>query len=126
MILETAQVLCTVCHIFGIKGVPYRATHTKHPCVLWTMESKMNFYWLVALGFFLSEEYTFRYKKVHKSRAVILWCQYNMPPNLPLTSFAQAMSEDYQNKNPVKAYRAYYLGEKRHLLVYAKSRGPPA
>lgn len=128
MILETAQILCSVCHIFGCKDVPYKATHKKHPCVIWAYQSRMNFFWLVALGLFLCEEYTFRYEKVHKSRDVIIWCHYNMPSTLPdnhLTQFAQAMPDDYRDKDPVKAYRAYYIGEKQRLLKYAKGRDPP-
>jgi len=33
MVLESAQMLCTVAHKQGIP-TPYRPTHTAHPCVL--------------------------------------------------------------------------------------------
>ena len=48
-------------------------------------------------------------------------------PNLPdtgLTPFAQAMPDQYRNKNAVKAYRDYYINEKSNLLIWTKRKTP--
>ena len=68
----------------------------------------------------MSEEYTRRYGRVHKSQAVIEWCA-----RLPIkfsdkeqTPFAQAMPQQYKNPCAVTAYRAYYHGEKAAFATW--------
>ena len=119
MILETAQMLCTVIASHG-HDTPYRPTHRKHPCTIWAGESQANWNWLVTHGLALCSEYTKRYGKVHKSERVIKWCR-DSNINLScvyLTPFAQAMPEEYKNECPVTAYRAYYRGEKAHFAKW--------
>ena len=119
MILESAQMLCTVAHTHGFDA-PYRATHKKHPCTLWAAKSKANWQWLIDHAMGLCAEYTKRYNKVHKSQQHVEWCQ-QLPIPLPaigLTTFAQAMPEQYKNPCVVKAYRAYYHGEKSHFATW--------
>jgi len=41
-----------------------------------------------------------------------------------MTPFAQAMPERYRHPNVVTAYRAYYLGEKRHLAKWTNRKVP--
>ena len=55
MILETAQLLCTISHEYGFDA-PYGSTHEKHPCTLWIKESKQNWIWLQQYGIHLCEE----------------------------------------------------------------------
>ena len=57
MILETAQMMCTVVAAHDIHP-PYRATHAKHPCTIWASESRTNWQWLTDYGLSLSAEYT--------------------------------------------------------------------
>lgn len=45
MILETAQILSTVCVQHHVSA-PYQATHPKHPCTLWAGEFLDNWFWL--------------------------------------------------------------------------------
>ena len=78
MILETAQILCTVRWKYGCQA-PYNPTHINHPCVKWASESKDNYLWLCRLGVFLCREYRERYNKQHKSTLVILDCMDNVP-----------------------------------------------
>ena len=120
MILETAQMLCTVARAQGLFQAPYRATHKKHPCTLWAGQSQGNWDWLVKHGIALCDEYTLRYHKRHKSRSVIEYCA-----NLQLefdtatrTPFAQAMPHQYKNECAVTAYRAYYHGEKAGFATW--------
>ena len=60
MILETAQMMCTVVASYGHE-TPYRATHAKHPCTIWAAQSRANWNWLVEHGMSLCDEYTKRY-----------------------------------------------------------------
>jgi hypothetical protein len=74
----------------------------------------------------LCEEYTQRYGKIHKSEAVIEWCDENRPelPNVPRTPFAQAMPDEYKNTDVVEAYRSYYRGEKRKFAKWKDGSVP--
>ena len=47
MILETNQMLSTCMRGGKDMIAPYRSTHAKHPCTLWTGESRQNWNWLV-------------------------------------------------------------------------------
>ncbi|MFU8806166.1 MAG: pyrimidine dimer DNA glycosylase/endonuclease V, partial [Bradymonadaceae bacterium] len=86
MVLETAQILCTVQHVSG-QAAPYKKTHAAHPCVRWVLESLANYRWLVELGLALAVEYTHRYGRRHKSHDVIEWCAAHEPalPQEPMT-----------------------------------------
>jgi|ERR1043165_322676 hypothetical protein len=66
MVLETAQLLSTAINVCGSGIGPYKTTHVNHPCSIWTRESVRNYTWLVWHFEALCEEYTKRYKKVHK------------------------------------------------------------
>ena len=124
MILETAQMLCTVAHHQGFNA-PYKVAHPKHPCTLWAGKSAANWQWLITHGLAMSKEYTRRYGKVHKSEEVIKWCA-RLPVGFTekgLTPFAQAMPPQYKNPCVVTAYRAYYHGEKAPFATW-KSEVP--
>ena len=125
MVLESAQMLCTVASLSNVQGAPYRETHKNHPCTIWARSSIQNWTWLLEHSFGLSAEYTYRYGKVHKSSAAILWASKNCPslPDTGLTPFAQAMPQQYKHADAVTAYRAYYIGEKSFARW---NRGRPA
>tara|TARA_B100001250_G_scaffold359928_1_gene337092 strand:+ start:332 stop:796 length:465 start_codon:yes stop_codon:yes gene_type:complete len=125
MIVETAQILCTVSHGLGYVEAPYRATHKNHPCTLWVAKSRENWNWLLEHGLEMCAEYTKRYGKIHKSQAVIEWCAKipNPPKWDKLTPFAQAMPVQYKDSNPVVAYRNYYKGEKSSFAKW-KTQSP--
>lgn len=126
MTLESAQMLCTVCHRYGVPA-PYRPAHPHHPCTLWAGESLSNWRWLRTLALALGREYTFRFGdgKLHRSAVV---AGSLLPPPVPergLTPFAQAMPERFRVPgDPVKAYRLYYAMEKREFAVWTRRRPP--
>lgn len=125
MVLETAQLLCSP---FEAPAVPYRRTHFNHPCTKWVRASLDNYLWLCDYGITLAEEYTFRYGRRHKSQDAVEWCSKHLP-NLSMdgiTQFAQAMPQRYKDRNPVKAYRNYYLGEKARFAKWERGRLAPA
>lgn len=125
MILESAQMLSTVCRKSGL-NIGYKPTHSHHPCTLWASDSLSNWIWLRHLTAYLNEEYKYRYNKTcnHKS--------YDLANTLPLpnisdvglTPFAQAMPDKYKQVNAVKAYRNYYKHEKADLLQWTNRSVP--
>ncbi len=126
MILETTQILSTVLSSKGLKA-PYKPTHINHPCVKWANASFSNFNWLYRLGIELCKEYTYRYGKIHKCEILlkeIIIPHPDMFYLLDLTPFTQAMPEQYKNEDPVKAYRNYYCGAKKHIMKYTKREIP--
>jgi hypothetical protein len=129
MPLETAQILCTACHLNGVKDVPYKETHKKHPCVKWAAESKENIEWLWTFGMALCEEYTHRYEKTHACEGKVFeWFSKKEPltafPKKRKTKHPMAMPEQYKSSDPVDSYRRYYREEKRRIAEWTK-RDPP-
>lgn len=127
MVLETAQMLCTVASRY-VDDVPYRPTHKNHPCTLWAGTSRANWEWTIQHGLALCAEYTFRYGKTHKSEVIIKWCSnLNLKfDQEQLTPYAQAMPDQYKCSDAVKAYRAYYIGEKQRFAKWQKQRLNPS
>lgn len=109
MILEAAQMLCTVNHKYGLK-TPYLPTHHNHPCTLWAGRSLENNLWLRELARCLEDErqYRFGHKVTHRSLTVIESLAVPELPKLGRTRFARAMPEEYLRSSSVQSYRAYY------------------
>ncbi len=127
MVVESAQILSTAHHLTNskYKDLLYKKTHEKHPCVLWVTESKENYVWLLEHLDELLKEYTYRYEKKHKTTEIKKVLE-NIPslPNTKLTSFAQAIPENYKEKNTIKAYRNYYKKEKSNFAKWSKRKKP--
>lgn len=128
MILESAQLLSSAHHLLcsDIGGI-YKLTHRNHPCAIWTRESSYNYEWLLELSFGLVSEYRQRYgNKEHKTETVLNTLR-QLPygiPDIGLTPFVQAMSENYQNEDAVSAYRSYYLSEKSNIAKWKHGNIP--
>jgi len=120
MIIETAQILCTVARFRGYMGAPYKSTHKNHPCTKWTAESGANWDWLVEHGLEMCTEYTKRYGKTHKTQEVIEWCKNipTKPEGNKMTPFKVVMPDKYKCNDPVKSYRDYYIGEKQKFAKW--------
>lgn len=108
---------------------PYMATHLNHPSTIWTRYSKETYSYMVELLKALCKEYTYRYNKVHKCESMVsLFERYASTIKFKNSGFIeplQAMPDEYKNsKSSVDAYRAYYNGEKRKMLVW-KNRDIP-
>lgn len=125
MILESAQMLCSA---FPQGDAPYKRTHFNHPCSKWIRESVENYEWLLNHAYALVGEYLSRYEKIHKSLDAIQWCDdhyHNLKlPDIGLTKFAQAMPEEYKNKDAVIAYKTYYANDKKRFAKW-KNRETP-
>jgi hypothetical protein len=125
MILESAQMLCTVHHKYMGKDadVPYKSTHKNHPSTVWAARSAENYEWLYKHFLALCHEYTLRYGKVHLSH-VKCRDKVNILPGgmlqTGLTEMPQCMPDEYKDKCSVQAYWNYYIGEK-HTVANQKT-----
>lgn len=126
MILESAQMLCAVCNEHGIK-TPYKTTHNKHPCTIWAGKSLANWRWLRDLALELNKEFKYRYERVTDHKSAVIVRNLNEPPiaDVGLTSFAQAMPEQYRRLNdPIQAYRNFYIAEKSSFATWKRRAKP--
>ena len=125
MILESAQMLSAALRLNGINQ-GYKVTHKNHPCTKWTRESLSNWKWLQNLATALNQEYKFRFDRQinHKSYDLIKTLPIPQIKDHGLTPFAQAMPNQYKNKNPITAYRDFYCSEKKNILFWTKRIKP--
>jgi hypothetical protein len=128
MILEHTQMLSTAIRVHSndtVDGV-YKQAHLNHPCSKWARETNKNFTWLCEMTEELFQEYTRRYGKQHKSYPIFQLCRNhaNLIPEGDMTSHPQAMPEEYKDKDPVKAYRTYYLKDKKEFSTWKLGNVP--
>jgi len=131
MILESAQMICTTHHLHPrIKQyyeIPYKCTHTFHPCTKWVRESLDNYLWLFELISSLNNEYKKRFNHVqnHKSFDAVKTLPLPNIKSIGLTPFAQAMPDEFkQTSNPCENYKLYYKLGKKDILKYNHSEMP--
>lgn len=124
MILETAQILSTVHHIYetdlAFTGDIYKPTHKNHPSTQWATKTNRNYEWLWELLYWLCKEYTHRYNKVHKVQQSGLLDDLHQIPNvIPQGLFfdpPMAMPDDCKViGDAIQAYRSYYIQYKNHI-----------
>lgn len=138
MITEHTQILCTaywfynLSYIFPLKNLKTKEqkriykqqtnlfipTHINHPCNIWARESFSNYQYLYRLNQCLHNEWKYRFNHTpeenHKSYLTMLRIPQDFNFNdKGLTQFTQAMPEQYRNADTVKAYRSYYINEKK-------------
>lgn len=127
MILETAQMLSVthwLCTNNPNKNL-YKRTKAfaNHPCTKWIRQSVGNYSWTYILFRQLCKEYTHRYNKIHSCETRFIEIFNEIPELIPkgnITLFAQAMFDDVKHKNPVIAYRNYYIKYKSNFCVWTK------
>lgn len=101
---------------------PWKLSHTRHPCTLWTAENVSNYMWHSRLGYSLLHEYTRRYDKIHKSQVVHEWLRKNLPINISsgsITEHPVCMPDDCKiSGSVVESYRNYYKKYKNKMAVW--------
>ncbi len=101
---------------------PYKMTHVRHPCTIWSTKSIQNYKWLFCLLYNLCKEYNTRYGKIHKTSQYLKWFYFNVPSNLSnigLTDFEVCMKDDFKISNdPVKCYKEYYIKDKSRFAKW--------
>ncbi len=119
MIVESAQLLSTAHHVLddeeATAGI-YKSTHKNHPSAKWVRDSLSHYQWVYNHFLSLCQEYTNRYKKIHKTERTLSHLIANPPKGLIDRGFnfpPTAMPQKYrQYDTTVECYRAYYMGEK--------------
>ena len=105
----------------------YKACHFNHPSTVWTRQSKANYDWHYYLFAELCEEYTHRYGKIHMTESKLMNTLARSPDSIPdgeLTAFPQCMPDDCKRSDPIEAYRAYYIQEKKYFAKWTKREIP--
>ena len=134
MILESAQMLSTAHRELDGNNVPdilYKATHKNHPSTIWARSSKQHYDWLFRLFRMLSAEYSMRYSsdvfKVHKTWDKLGKILEVAPKNIEDNGWndpPQCMPDHCKDDDVVRAYRNYYILEKKHFAVWKHSNTP--
>ncbi len=109
------------------KGTPLKGGYHNHPCTIWCGDSQENFLWASLHALELCNEYTKRYGKTHSCQKGIekLSEMDALIQSRGLTPFAQAMPEEYKDKqDAVKAYRTYYLNDKKEFAKWKLGNVP--
>lgn len=116
MVLETAQMLCTVLNLEAEGQVtPYRNSHATSVLVTWAKKPR-NWSWLWELGMELGDEYIHRFGKKHASHLVIEGLTFNWPDRCirgaepkSWINFAahRKLGIDFKHLLVRKAYRSY-------------------
>ena len=86
MILEYAQLMSTAHRILDgedVNPLIYKATHKNHPSAIWARTNGSNYEWLYELFVDLSDEYSYRYGKLHLSYTKLSGILSNAPKNIP-------------------------------------------
>jgi len=131
MILETAQLLSTAHRVLdGNEWAEYvglyKATHKNHPSSVWVRSSNDHYKWTLDLLFYLCKNYTLRYGKIHKTMRLLdsLGVVPEYIEDDGFTQPPQCMPDEYKRNCSVRAYRAYYNGEKAHFAQWNHSETP--
>ena len=132
MILESAQMLSTAHRELdgNVDDKMYKVAHKNHPSTKWVRENSAQYMWLYDHFVALCEEYTHRYGKTHMTdtklrdilrqppRMIDQNKQFNQPP--------QCMPDEHKVENDsVRAYRNYYIKEKKYFATWKDGRGEP-
>lgn len=126
MILETAQILCTVLNSRGFT-TPYKASHVNHPITRWAASDNRHLQWLYALGIAYGHEILHRNGRKHSCHSVIeqlvdqvLWLAIPVDPDeISFHNGArhQGLGLDFTDLPVHEAYRQYlcarWPGDKR-------------
>tara|TARA_B100000131_G_scaffold168602_1_gene162983 strand:+ start:8074 stop:8625 length:552 start_codon:yes stop_codon:yes gene_type:complete len=130
MILESCQMLSSALNILSDSNIaPYKTTHANHPSSKWVRESSANFECLIEHTMALLDEYTSRFQKVHKCKAVldkiieIYSCNQDLFPSSEETSLPLCMPEEFKGPSTVESYRSFYSSKPR--IRYPKDKIPP-
>lgn len=108
-----------------------KAVHFNHPCTVWTRETNNNYNWHFIHWKALCEEYTYRYRKVHKSWRDLSEILQRPPNKIPVGylkprpfAIGEVAEEDYHK--PVEAYRRFYMTKQTQFnMLWQKGRARP-
>lgn len=129
MILESAQLMCTVAQIKG-EQAPYKPTHINHPCTKWLMESGANWDLLFDLVTELNDEYKIRFNhdNNHKSYDVIISLIKPHYNNNDFIGMFNSVTDQVRRTNAIDTinyYRKYYKFKMNEIKMKWTKRNKP-
>lgn len=123
MAVEASQILASAARMNGLMHPDlYKATHKKHPCVLWAAGSQEAAASTMAHGLALCQEYQNRFGKPHKSLKQLLLIQqlgFDSFPTNPAGEGPKCVPKELSKLPLHQAYRETLLQK------YAEWKKPP-
>lgn len=107
MILECAQLLSTAITQHGGTS-PYKSTHHNHPCTIWTAASRENAQWVFQHMMALSEEYSARFSKTHRTTRLYSTMLYEGLSYIPSKGLQPFINCTTSHKHIQDVHAAYY------------------
>ena len=137
MIIELAQMMYTAHILNNSVNLPensYRKiSNHNHPTAVWVRKSMGNYKYCSILCINLCKEYTYRYKRIHKTEKHAQWLSENFPTFTQIsyvkavklvsskyftTPVPLAMPDDSMCNNVFYSYRKYYRLHKKDFAVW--------
>lgn len=132
MCTELSQVISNAYTLDELKKAPLTQkgghrvwSYRNHPVCVWARQNLNNFEWALKHAVALSDEFQYRFNKIHFCSSFIFWCAANKPSlaNLQKTEHPQCF-KDYPSLitpgNPVEGYRKYYNADKLFFMKNGK------
>ena len=130
MLLESAQMLSTAVQKYTDRIEElYKPAYPNHPMTKWVGFNRDCFRWALENADIINQEYSKRFKKIHKSSRIInIIYDNNYLNDIPDGFFKeppQCMPDEYRDKDYVTAYRRYYNTDKKYFAKWEKGRSCP-
>ena len=130
MLLESCQMLSTAIQNYTDRIEElYKPSYPNHPMTKWVGFNRDCFRWALENADIINQEYSKRFKKIHKSSRIInIIYDNNYLNDIPDGFFKeppQCMPDEYRDKDYVTAYRRYYNTDKKYFAKWEKGRKQP-
>ena len=130
MLLESCQMLSTAIQNYTDRIEElYKPSYPNHPMTKWVGFNRDCFRWALENADIINQEYSKRFKKIHKSSRIInIIYDNNYLNDIPDGFFKeppQCMPDEYKDKDYVTAYRKYYQGAKAYFAKWERGVSAP-
>jgi hypothetical protein len=113
-----------------LDSVLYKACHFNHPSTVWARQNSENYTWLYKLWYNLSQEYYWRYGKIHLTYEKLYRVLPQLPENIPQGEFFEpppAMGKFPECIIPgdsLASYHKYYRVAKKSFAKWTRREIP--
>lgn len=112
-------------------SLPYRPAHWNHPVSQWVRLTRKNWLWTWKHAIALSDEYTYRFGKIHGCEKILIWLYDKFIRNQfifsvgGLTEFKMCFEDQYKKyDSPILNHRENYKFGKAHLHRWTRRKPP--
>lgn len=121
---SACTILCTVLENYSDSPMPQKVINKSNPVVTWASISKANFEWLLDYAKSVQNHFYKIYGNFHNTTIDLNGITVPELPKGSLMDFPQLIPDRYKiEKDPVEAYRNYYIGEKARVSDFRQN--PP-